>query len=159
MNKTLAKEREKECKKLTNEVNLLSAQLQSIPPITTVASYTAHPTEEIGAVMKDSFTPIVRPEIIGKEEDTISDALKWILESPNTRSHCITLCQSSGSGKTRGCIELLKEYCGIYLLCENIRNGFSSNIASLLEAVSTAAATLSEGKDAAVEAVWISFIR
>jgi hypothetical protein len=56
-------------------------------------------------------------------------ALSTISQCPGQYRHYILFLQSTGYGKTRLCLNIMKNRKALYLLCDNVRNGFSkSNI-------------------------------
>jgi hypothetical protein len=52
---------------------------------------------------------------------------------PSDHNHSLIVVQSSGTGKTRGCLELItNHFYGVYILCSDIANGWRSNANSFL---------------------------
>jgi hypothetical protein len=60
-----------------------------------------------------------------ERDDSLGAAIREIeRERGSLNRHYILLLQSSGYGKTRKCLELLKSRKGLYLLCDDVRGGF-----------------------------------
>ena len=67
--------------------------------------------------------------------NNLLSAIDKIASAPNDFKHYLWLLQSSGYGKTKRCIELMKTYKACYILCESIEGGFKENaIVELLKA-------------------------
>ena len=59
--------------------------------------------------------------------NNLLSAIETITSAPNDFKHYLWLLQSSGYGKTKRCIELMKTYKVCYILCESIEGGFKEN--------------------------------
>lgn len=56
--------------------------------------------------------------------NVLPDTVEYLAKFKGSKRHYLVLLQSSGYGKTRACIELLKTHRGLYLLCGNVEGGF-----------------------------------
>jgi len=60
--------------------------------------------------------------------NSLLSAIETITSAPNDYRHYLWFLQSSGYGKTKRCMELMKTYKACYVLCESIEGGFKENV-------------------------------
>jgi hypothetical protein len=93
------------------------------------------------AEMRDLWLPYIANKT-GPDFATYLENFLSSVYQPGRHNHSLAVVQSSGTGKTRGCLELIsKHFYGVYILCSDVTDGWRSNAASFMVGYEKAKAT------------------